>query len=209
VKVELVASSPGLAGRPEPTLPEFAFIGRSNCGKSSLINHILGRVGMARISGKPGKTRLLHYYLVSDKFYLVDLPGYGYAKVSKTQRAAWRKLFQAFLSDQERPLAVVQLLDARQEPSVLDREVCGWIMESGHPQALAATKIDKVGATRRAASYRSMVETLGVDPQTPFFPTSAVQGIGRTEILAWIDAMITANTEETEETGDAGDQGDI
>lgn len=204
MKVELVSSSPGLAGRPELILPEFAFIGRSNCGKSSLINHILGRVGMARISGKPGKTRLLHYYLVSEKFYLVDLPGYGYAKVSKTQRAAWMKMFKAFLADQERPLAVVQLLDARHEPSVLDREVCGWAMESGHPQALAATKIDKVGATRRAAAYRSIVETLGVDPQTPFFPTSAVQGTGRTEILAWIDAMLVANAEDTEDPGDRG-----
>lgn len=203
MRVELVASTPDLKGRPERVLPEFAFVGRSNCGKSSLINHILGRTRMAWTSAKPGKTRLLHYYLVDERFYLVDLPGYGYAKVSKVQRAAWRGLFQAFLADQERPLAVVQLLDARHEPSELDREVCGWIREAGHPQALAATKIDKVGATRRTANYRSIVEALGVAPETPFFPTSAVRGVGRTEILAWVDALIAANT------SDPGGQGGI
>ncbi len=194
MKVELVASTPDLKGRPQVVLPEFAFIGRSNCGKSSLINHVLGRTGMARTSGKPGKTRLLHYYLVEDRFYLVDLPGYGYAKVSKEQRAGWRRLFQAYLATADRPMAVLQLLDARHKPSVLDREVCGWIRESGHPQALAVTKIDKVGTTRREVRYREIVAGLEVAPHTPFFPTSAVLGAGRREILAWIDALIEANS---------------
>ena len=170
MQVELVTSTPGLQGRPERILPEFAFIGRSNCGKSSLINHVLGRVKMARTSGKPGKTRLLNYYLVDDRYFLVDLPGYGYAKVSKKQREQWRSLFRSFLACQERPLAVLQLLDARHTPSVLDREVCGWIMEAGHPLALAVTKIDKVGANSRQACYRSIISTLGVPPETPFFP---------------------------------------
>ncbi len=193
MRVELVTSTPGLQGRPERILPEFAFIGRSNCGKSSLINHVLQRVKMARTSGKPGKTRLLNYYLVEDRYFLVDLPGYGYAKVSKQQREQWRRLFRSFLACQERPLAVVQLLDARHKPSALDVEVCGWIMAAGHPLALAATKIDKVGANSRPARYREIISTLGAPAGTPFFPTSAVRGTGRREILAWIDAMLEAN----------------
>lgn len=196
MRVELVASTPDLKGRPQVVLPEFAFIGRSNCGKSSLINHVLGRTGMARTSAKPGKTRLLHYYLVEDRFYLVDLPGYGYAKVSKEQRAGWRRLFQAYLATEDRPMAVLQLLDARHKPSVLDREVCDWIREAGHPQALAVTKIDKVGTTRREARYREIAAALEVAPHTPFFPTSAVLGTGKREILAWIDALIAANSAE-------------
>ncbi len=194
--VELITSSPDLRGRPERILPEFAFIGRSNCGKSSLINHVLGRVSMARISRKPGKTRLLNYYLVDDAFYLVDLPGYGYAKVSKQQREGWRKLFKQFLACQERPLAVMHLMDARHDPSTLDCEVSGWVQESGHPFAIAVTKIDKVGAPRRPRSYRSIIETLGVAPETPFFPTSSVQGQGRDEILGWIRAMLEANVSD-------------
>ncbi len=193
MQVELVTSSPDLKGRPQRILPEFACIGRSNCGKSSLINLILGRVSLARISGKPGKTRLLNYYLVNDEFYLVDLPGYGYAKVSKRQREAWLTLFRSFLACQDRPLAVLQLLDGRREPSALDREVTGWVQQSGHPFALAVTKIDKVRSTLRSRSYKDIIGALGVPASTPFFPTSAVQGKGRNEILAWIMAMLEAN----------------
>ncbi len=103
--VEFVTSAPGLASRPERVLPEFAFAGRSNCGKSSLINLFLNRRGMAKTSGKPGKTRLLNYFLVDNTYYLVDLPGYGFAKVSKDLRAAWVRLMRAYLFVADRPLA--------------------------------------------------------------------------------------------------------
>ncbi len=194
----MITSSPDLQGRPERILPEFAFIGRSNCGKSSLINHILNRVAMARISRKPGKTRLLNYYLVDDSFYLVDLPGYGYAKVSKREREKWRKLFRAFLACQDRPLAVMQLLDARHDPSILDCEVSGWVQQSGHPFGIAVTKTDKVGVSQRARSYQSIIAALGVAADTPFFPTSSVKGQGRGEILSWIQAILEANTPEAD-----------
>jgi len=190
-----VTSCPGLAGRPLPVLPEFAFLGRSNCGKSSLINHFLGRRDLARTSGKPGKTRLLNYFRVDDRFYLVDLPGYGYAKVSQKQRAAWRELFRRFLASEERPLAVFHLLDARHKPTADDLEVAQWIRDGGHPAAVAVTKIDKVGTNSRAGRYREILATLQAAPETPFFATSAERGRGRDEMWAWVEALLAANAE--------------
>ncbi|MCP4574222.1 MAG: YihA family ribosome biogenesis GTP-binding protein [bacterium] len=200
MEVSFVTSAPDPKQRPERVLPEFAFIGRSNCGKSSLINHVLGRRDLARTGGKPGRTRLMNYFLVDDRFYVVDLPGYGFAKVSKTQRAAWHQLFRRYLACQDRPLAVFQLLDARHKPSAGDREVAGWIADSGHPCALAITKIDKVGTNSRPARYHEIITTLGADPDTPFFPTSARVGTGRLEMLAWVEALLAANA-DPEETG--------
>lgn len=195
MRVEFVTSTPDLAGRPEAVLPEFAFLGRSNCGKSSLINLFLERRDLARTSGKPGKTRLLNYFIVDDRFYLVDLPGYGFAKVSKVQREQWRRLFRAYLAAQDRPVAVFHLVDVRHRPTADDREVAGWIREAGHPCAIAATKIDKVGGPRRAGHYREIVGGLGADPDTPFIPTSAAKGFGRQEMLAWVEALLEANRE--------------
>ncbi len=192
MEVTFVTSAPDLAGRPQPVLPEFAFIGRSNCGKSSLINYFLGRRAMAKISRRPGKTRLLNYFLVAESYYLVDLPGYGYAKVSKQQRAAWRRLFQAYLRAQDRPQAVFHLLDGRHRPTADDIEVAGWIRDSGHPCAAVVTKIDKVGTNSRAKHYQDIIATLGLPTTTPFFPTSAVKSIGREELRAWVAAVLAA-----------------
>jgi GTP-binding protein len=196
VRVEFITSSPDLRGRPERVLPEFAFLGRSNCGKSSLINHFLGRRDLARTSGKPGKTRLLNYFEVEDRFYLVDLPGYGYAKVSQVQRASWRDLFRRYLASEDRPLAVFHLLDARHDPSADDLEVAGWIRASGHPSAVALTKIDKVGTNARAGRYRDILNALAMPAETPFFPTSAARGWGRAEMWSWVNALLAANDED-------------
>ena len=190
MEVRYVTGAPDLAARPQPVRPEFAFIGRSNCGKSSLINHFLGRRALARTSATPGKTRLLNYFEVDGRYYVVDLPGYGYAKVAKTQRAAWRRLFQAYLAARDRPLAVFHLLDARHRPSADDAEVSGWIRASGHPWALAATKIDKVGTNARPGRYREIIAALAAPPETPFFPTSARQGAGGAEMHAWVEALL-------------------
>jgi GTP-binding protein len=192
VDVRFVTSAAGLAQRPERVLPEIAFVGRSNCGKSSLLNHYLGRRDLARTSGKPGKTRLLNYFLVDDRYYLVDLPGYGYARVSKALRAEWRELFRRYIGAQDRPLAVFQLLDVRHRPSAEDREVNGWLAASGHPFGLVATKIDKVGANARAARYEEIIRVLDVPRDTPFFPTSARLGAGREEMAAWVEALLAA-----------------
>ncbi len=193
--VKFVTSAPDLAGRPELILPEFAFIGRSNCGKSSLINHYFRRTGMAKTSGKPGKTRLLNYFLVQDRYYVVDLPGYGFAKVSKKLRAQWWKLFRQFLTAQDRPLAVFQLLDVRHNPTEEDLEVSQWIQEAGLPYALAITKIDKVGTNSRNARYHEIIQTLDVAAETPFFPTSASKGLGRDDMRLWVNDLLDQSEE--------------
>lgn len=194
--VRFVTSAPDLSGRPERVLPEFAFLGRSNCGKSSLINHFLARSELAKTSRKPGKTRLLNYFLVEDRFYVVDLPGYGFAKVSKQERARWWGIFRRYLTCADRPLALFHLLDARRQPSAEDREVSGWMMRSGHPFALAATKVDKLGNGARPARYAEIIQALGVSAHTPFFPTSARERTGRAEMLAWVEALLEANSRE-------------
>ncbi len=175
-------------------LPEFAFIGRSNCGKSSLINHFLGRQDLARTSGTPGKTRLLNYYAVDGRYYVVDLPGYGYAKVAKTQRAAWRGLFQAYLGAQDRPLAVFHLLDARIRPTADDREVCRLDPGIGAPLGPGGDQ-DRQGGHQRAprplpGDHR---RAGGSGPDTPFFPTSARLGRGADgRCTAWVEALLDA-----------------
>ena len=194
MEVEFITSAPDLASRPELVLPEFAFIGRSNCGKSSLINHFLERTKIAKTSGKPGKTRLMNYFRVEDSYYLVDLPGYGFARVSKKQRARWRELFQRYLQAEDRPLAIFHLLDARHQPTREDLEVAGWIRESGHPYAVALTKIDKVGTNSRRQRFQEIITALEVDPDTPFFPTSSAKGTGRQDMLAWVEALLEANS---------------
>ncbi len=196
MNVEFVTSAADLAGRPEPPLAEFAFVGRSNCGKSSLVNLFLGRKGMARTSGQPGKTQLLNYFLVDGRYYLVDLPGYGFAKVSKSMREAWAKLIQAYLFAQDRPLAVFMLVDARHKPSAEDRRMAEWLREAGHPCALVATKIDKVGTTRRDARYREIVATLDLPPETPFFPTSAARREGLADLRAWVAALLEGSEQD-------------
>jgi GTP-binding protein len=193
VDVEFVTSSPDLAQLPPADLPEFAFLGRSNCGKSSLINHVLDRRDAARTGGKPGRTRLWNYFRVAGRFYLVDLPGYGFARVSKAQRAAWKGQFARYLASPDRAIAAVQLLDARHDPTAEDREVAAWIREAGIPSAIAITKIDKVGTNSRARRYTDIVAALDMGPEVPVFATSAVRRIGRHEMLAWIDALLAAN----------------
>ncbi len=194
--VEFVTSCSDLNQRPQPVLPEFAFFGRSNCGKSSLINYFLQRKNIARTSSKPGKTRLLNYFLVGDRFYLVDLPGYGYAKVSKQQRGTWLDLFRGYLLGQDRPQAIFHLLDIRHQPSADDLQMSRWVRQSGHPFALAVTKIDKVGTNSRAARYRQIIEALDVPGDTPFFPTSASRRNGREAMWEWVEALLAAATDD-------------
>ena len=186
MRATFMGSFPDLAQRPQPILPEFACLGRSNCGKSSLINYVLHRKELARTSRQPGKTRLWNYYLIDDAFYLVDLPGYGYARVSKQQREQWWKLFSRYVQGEDRPHAVLHLLDSRHAPSDQDREVSRLIVRSGRPFALVATKIDKVRSGDRLAHFRRIIDDLALDPGVPFLPTSARGQIGRSEVLAWI-----------------------
>jgi GTP-binding protein len=127
----------------------------------------------------------------------VDLPGYGYAKVSKQKRAAWGVLLRKYLAGQDRPMAIFHLLDVRHPPSDEDCEVSKWIMASSHPFALAVTKIDKVGKSRLPALYRTIITALAVPPTTPFITTSAVTGVGRKQMWAWTEALLEDAGEDT------------
>ncbi|MFL5535492.1 MAG: ribosome biogenesis GTP-binding protein YihA/YsxC [Gemmatimonadales bacterium] len=157
--VEFVGSFPEAGVRLEPSLPEIAFIGRSNVGKSSLINALLGRPGMARVSGSPGKTTLLNFYRLPS-LYLVDLPGYGFARASKTDRAGYRKLIHSYLRSRQTLSGIVWLLDIRHDPSKEDREMQDLLIESGRPVLAVLTKSDKLSRSAAAARQRELAEIL-------------------------------------------------
>jgi GTP-binding protein len=192
MNVEFVTSAANLKGRPELVLPEFAFVGRSNVGKSSLINLFLNRKRMAKTSGKPGKTRLLNYFVVDDLYYLVDLPGYGFAKVSKSVRAGWQRMIKGYLMSDDRPKAVFQLVDIRHKPSAEDRLMRSWLEEAGVPWAVVITKADKVAKSKRLERYQEIAEVLELDETVPFFPTSVSERSGTDDLHAWIKALLDA-----------------
>jgi GTP-binding protein len=175
---------------PREQRPEVAMFGRSNVGKSSLINTLLGRRGIARISKTPGKTRTANFFLINERFFLVDMPGYGYAKVAKGEKERWTKLFDQYLGDDARSNALVQLIDIRHEPTGQDVESVARLVASGRPLCLAFNKSDKV---KRGASSRSIaaaLRVLDVPPETAVIPFSSVSGEGRAELWTWIsDAL--------------------
>src|SRR4249919_1484226 len=136
--------------RPEPTMPEVAFAGRSNVGKSSLLNRLVHRRKLARVSNTPGRTREVNFFRVNDSFVLVDLPGYGYARVSKERRAEWKPLIEGYLQSSPQLRGIVQLLDIRHDPTNDDRHMLDFLGELGVPTIVVLTKIDKLTATQRA-----------------------------------------------------------
>jgi len=145
---EFVCSNTDISRLPEPKLPEYAFIGRSNVGKSSLINALTRKKGLAKTSQTPGKTRLINHFLVNGDWYLVDLPGYGFAQVSKKSRAEWERFIRAYLTRRENLQCVFVLIDSRHEPQKIDLEFCRWLGENGLPFLLVFTKADKQSAQK-------------------------------------------------------------
>ena len=175
---------------PPPSLPEYAFIGRSNVGKSSLINMLANNKGIAKISSKPGKTQTINHFLVNNAWYLVDLPGYGYAKISKTMREKWVKMIRDYLVLRENLQVIFVLIDARLEPQKIDLEFINSLGESQIPFALIFTKSDKLSDLRVSqnveAFKKALLETWEALP--PIFVSSAATGKGRAEILEFIAA---------------------
>ena len=184
-----ISSSLDVLQCPKPDKPEYAFIGRSNVGKSSLINLITGQRKLARISSSPGKTQLINHFLINGQWYLADLPGYGYAKVSRSKRNDWIKLIRRYLSSRENLMCSFILIDARLDLQDNDRELINWMGEMHLPFTLAFTKVDKLSANRLDSNVRSFKEKLSATwEELPIiFTTSATKGTGRNEILMFID----------------------
>lgn len=190
-QAEFVVSSSDSAKCPPPTRPEYAFIGRSNVGKSSLINMLTSRSSLAKTSGKPGKTQLINHFLINNDWFLVDLPGYGYAQISKGERAKWVKMIDGYLTTRPNLITIFVLVDSRITPQKIDLEFMAMLGEKGLPFVIVFTKIEKIGpvALQTAVdNYRkTMLETWEEVP--PIFTTSATKSLGRKEILDYIQPL--------------------
>lgn len=175
--------------RPEPSFPEVAFSGRSNVGKSSLINTLTRRKALARVSNTPGRTREIHFFEINAQFVLVDLPGYGYARISKARQAEWRPLIEGFLRTSELLRGVVQLLDIRHDPTDDDFQMLDFLSELGVPTVFAVTKVDKLSRRDLVARLSALAEQTGADTDQ-LIPFSARTGEGRDELAAAIVELV-------------------
>lgn len=179
----------GITSRlPENTKPEVAFSGKSNVGKSSLINGLLNRKSLARTSSQPGKTQTINFYNVNQEMYLVDLPGYGYAKVNQETKAKWGKMIENYLHSSKQLKAVFLLIDIRHEPSANDRDMYEWIVHQGYEPVIIATKLDKIKRSQVQKQLKILREGLKLVPGTKIIPFSAQTRQGREEIWELIDA---------------------
>ncbi len=179
---------------PEQQLPAVTFCGRSNVGKSSLINALLNRRNLARTSAQPGKTRTINFYDIDGAWYLVDLPGYGYAKVAKAERENWRVMIDEYLEKYRGPKLFVQLVDIRHEPSVLDCQMWEWLVAAGAPALIVATKADKISRGARTKQLALIGRTLHVNA-ADIIPFSAVTRDGRDILLDEIESYLQAVSE--------------
>jgi len=191
-KAEFVISNDDPSKCPITEQPEFAFVGRSNVGKSSLINMLTGFKNLAKISTAPGKTRLINHFNINDDWFLVDLPGYGYAKVGRTSRAQWLSFIRKYLAIRENLYCVFALLDSRHEPQANDLEFMNYMGEHGIPFAMVFTKTDKLSRKqldKNLTHYKEeMLKTWEVLP--PLFVTSSGTKLGRDEVLGFIDDIV-------------------
>lgn len=189
---EFIISNTEVSKCPLDGKPEFAFIGRSNVGKSSLINMLTSKKGLAKTSGTPGKTQLINHFLINEQWYLVDLPGYGYAKVSRTQRSFFERFIADYLSKRETLHNIFVLLDARLEPQKIDLEFMNWCGQKGLPFSMVFTKIDKLSSTgfqKNLAKYKK--EMLKVWAELPpVFTTSSNSGFGKEPLLNYIEQIL-------------------
>ena len=178
----------GISSRiPESSSPEVAFAGKSNVGKSSLINGLLNRKSLARTSSQPGKTQTINYYNVNDMLYLVDLPGYGYAKVGEEVREKWGRMIERYLHGSRQLKAVFLLVDIRHAPSENDRTMYQWILYQGYEPVIIATKLDKIKRSQVSRQLKILKEGLEVKPGTKMIPFSAETRQGRDEIWELIE----------------------
>jgi GTP-binding protein len=188
--LEFIGGMASVGGwRPQVDLPEIAFAGRSNVGKSSLLNRLIHRKKFARVSNTPGRTREVNFFKVNDAFVLVDLPGYGYARISKERRAEWKPLIEGYLRGSQQLRGIVQLLDARHDPTNDDRQMLDFLGELGVPTVVVLTKMDKLRPSERAARISEISKTLGLEDDQ-VIPFSAVTGEGRDELAGALLSLL-------------------
>ena len=181
---------------PENDKPEVAFAGKSNVGKSSLINALMNRKSYARISATPGKTQTINFYNINDEMYLVDLPGYGYAKASEEVKAKWGKMIENYLHTSKQLKAVFLLIDIRHDPSANDRMMYEWMVYQGFAPIIIATKLDKIKRSQIQKNVKAIREGLNVQPGTTIIPFSAETKQGRDEIWKLIDSFVLPQEEK-------------
>ena len=180
---EFIRSAASLKDCPRDGLPQIAFAGRSNVGKSSVINRLLNRKNLARVGSAPGKTTHINYFRIDNKLYFVDLPGYGYAKVSKQERARWGKLIEQWFADTSLLTLGVQIVDLRHKPTADDCNMVRWFMDSGKPFVVVANKHDKIKKSQWEPNLALIRETLELPEEVPIISFSAEKGLGKEELL--------------------------
>ncbi len=181
---------------PENTKPEIAFAGKSNVGKSSLINGLMNRKSLARTSAQPGKTQTINFYNINDAMYLVDLPGYGYAKVSETEKQKWGQMIENYLHTSKQLKVVFLLIDIRHAPSANDKTMYEWILYQGYEPIIIATKLDKLKRSQVQKQVKILREGLGLKKESILIPFSAETKQGREEIWQIMDKLIESEEHE-------------
>ncbi|WP_124980291.1 ribosome biogenesis GTP-binding protein YihA/YsxC [Nonlabens xiamenensis] len=189
---DFVVSNQDVKKCPNGQLPEYAFIGRSNVGKSSLINMLTNRKSLAKTSGRPGKTQLINHFLINKSWYLVDLPGYGYARVSKTSKAKFQKFITNYFLQRKQLVCGFVLVDVRHEPQPIDTEFMEWLGANAIPFGIIFTKADKLkpnALERNIAAYQKHLTEGAWEEMPPYFITSSSKGMGRDEVLEYIHSI--------------------
>ena len=189
---EFVVSNSDASKCPAERIPEYAFIGRSNVGKSSLINSLTGHKSLAKTSSKPGKTQLINHFKINQNWFLVDLPGYGYARVSKSTKQVFQQFNTDYFNTREQLVCAFVLIDIRHEPQKIDLEFMAWMAENGVPFCIVFTKADKLGKTKvhsHVADYLKKMLAGEWEEMPQYFITSSLEGTGKEEILAYIDEL--------------------
>ena len=190
VTLEAVAVAP--AGFPDSGLPEIAFVGRSNVGKSSLINALINRKALARVSKQPGKTRTINFYNIESMLYFVDLPGYGYAKASKAELAKWGPMIESYLKNRPQLKCIVQLIDIRHRPSALDMQMHHWLRHYNFQMIFVLTKTDKINRSQVDKHIKVIRTALNLGTSDIFLPFSSETKQGRDELLGTIQKIISS-----------------
>jgi GTP-binding protein len=194
-KAEITAVAVAPSGYPENSYPEVALAGRSNVGKSSLINRLVNRRGLARTSSTPGKTRTINFYNVNDEIHIVDLPGYGYAKVSKGEKEKWGGIIETYLNNREVLKLMIQLVDIRHEPTANDKLMYDWIKRTNLPAVVVATKSDKISRNAQFKNVSIVKKALNVRPEDQFVLFSSETGQGKDELWDIIEKICISHQE--------------